>query len=97
MIINKLDNVEINLEDGHKYAARDIKTGENIIKYGNPIGHAICDIKCGEHIHSHNMKTNLSGNLEYQYNPQYYSRMGRYPITTPGNLIYDNIIAKIFA
>ena len=68
MIIHKLDNVEINLENGHKYALRDIKEGENIIKYGNPIGHAICDIKKGEHVHTHNVKTNLSGNLEYKYN-----------------------------
>ena len=71
MIINRLDNVEINLENGHKYALRDIKNGENIIKYGNPIGHAVCDIKKGEHIHSHNMKTNLSGNLEYVYEPEF--------------------------
>lgn len=68
MIINKLDNVEINLEDGHKYALCDIKKGENIIKYGCPIGHAVSDIKKGEHIHTHNIKTNLSGNLEYTYN-----------------------------
>lgn len=67
MIINKLDNVEINLENGHKYALRDINEGENVIKYGNPIGHATMDIKKGEHIHTHNMKTNLSGNLEYKY------------------------------
>ena len=68
MLINKLDNVEINLEDGHKYALRDIKKGENIIKYGSPIGHATCDIKKGEHVHTHNTKTNLSGNLTYTYN-----------------------------
>ena len=72
MIINKLDNVDINLEDGHKYALRDIKEGENIIKYGNPIGHATCDIKAGEHVHTHNVKTNLSGNLEYTYDPVFY-------------------------
>ncbi|MBQ8879560.1 MAG: altronate dehydratase [Clostridia bacterium] len=72
MIINKLDNVDINLEDGHKYALRDIKAGENIIKYGNPIGHATCDIKAGEHVHTHNVKTNLSGNLEYKYEPVFY-------------------------
>ena len=71
MIINKLDNVDINLENGHKYALCDIKCGENVIKYGNPIGHATEDIKKGEHIHSHNMKTNLSGSIEYEYNPQY--------------------------
>ena len=72
MLINKLDNVDINLDDGHKYALRDIKAGENIIKYGNPIGHAIVDIKKGEHVHNHNIKTNLSGNLEYKYEPHFY-------------------------
>ena len=68
MIINKLDNVEINLENGHKYALKDIARGENIIKYGSAIGRAIGDIKKGEHIHTHNIITNLRGNLEYTYN-----------------------------
>ena len=72
MLINKLDNVDINLADGHKYALRDIKAGEDIIKYGNPIGHATSDIKAGEHVHTHNVKTNLSGNLEYSYQPKFY-------------------------
>ena len=67
MQINRLDNVDINLENGHKYALCDIKEGENIIKYGNPIGHATEDIKKGDHVHTHNVKTNLSGNLEYEY------------------------------
>lgn len=71
MKIHYLDNVEVNLADGHKYALRDIKSGENIIKYGNPIGHAVADIAKGEHIHSHNMKTNLSSNLTYTYEPEY--------------------------
>lgn len=70
MQINRLDNVDICLEDGHKYALVDIKKGENIIKYGNPIGHATQDIKKGEHVHTHNVKTNLSGNLEYAYIPK---------------------------
>ena len=74
MLINKLDNVEINLEDGHKYSKYEIKKGENIIKYGFPIGHAICDIKSGEHVHTHNMKTNLSGNIEYEYKPDLISK-----------------------
>ena len=69
MLINKLDNVEVNIEDGHKYALRDIAEGENIIKYGQPIGHATCEIKKGEHVHTHNIKTNLSGKLEYTYEP----------------------------
>ena len=72
MLISPHDNVEVNLEDGHKYAARDIKKGEDIIKYANPIGHATCNIKKGEHVHTHNVKTNLSGNLEYTYEPTFY-------------------------
>ena len=71
MIINKLDNVDVNLENGHKYALCDIKSGENIIKYGNTIGHAICDIKRGEHVHTHNMKTNLSDCLEYEFSGEF--------------------------
>ena len=67
MLIHKLDNVEVNLSDGHKYARTDIAKGEHIIKYGNPIGHATADIKKGEHVHTHNMKTNLSGVIEYSY------------------------------
>ena len=74
MLINKLDNVEVNIENGHKYARRDIKAGENIIKYGMPIGHATADIKAGEHVHTHNVKTNLSGKMEYKYEPV------RYPV-----------------
>ena len=66
MQIHKRDNVEVR-EDGHKYALSDISVGENIIKYGSPIGHATTDIKKGEHVHTHNIKTNLSGNLEYTY------------------------------
>ena len=69
MLINKLDNVEVNIENGHKYAVCDIKKYENIIKYGQPIGYALCDIKKGEHVHTHNIKTNLSGKLEYTYTP----------------------------
>lgn len=72
MLINKLDNVEVNLDNGHKYARCDIKAGENIIKYGAPIGHATCDIKKGEHVHSHNLKTNLGENIEYKFEPEYY-------------------------
>lgn len=74
MLINKLDNVEVNLETGHKWAICDIKAGENIIKYGSPIGHATCDIKAGEHVHTHNLKTNLGDNMEYTFEPEYYEQ-----------------------
>ncbi len=70
--IHENDNVAVMLSgelNGHKVALRDIKKGENIIKYGFPIGHATEDIKKGEHVHTHNVKTNLSGILEYKYEP----------------------------
>ena len=73
MLINRYDNVEVNIKDGHKYAVRDIAKGESIIKYGMPIGHATEDIKKGEHVHTHNLKTNLSGKTEYSFSvPQTY-------------------------
>jgi len=59
-----------NIETGHKVAVRDIAQGENIVKYGYPIGHATSPIPAGAHIHTHNLKTNLSGVLPYSYTPQ---------------------------
>ncbi|MBQ2664465.1 MAG: altronate dehydratase [Clostridia bacterium] len=70
--INEKDNVAVMLDGelrGHKIALTDIKEGQDIIKYGYSIGHAVCDIKKGEHVHTHNIKTNLSGTVEYTYNP----------------------------
>ena len=46
---------------GHKIALTDISAGENIIKYACPIGHAVCDIPAGCHVHTHNGTSNLSG------------------------------------
>ncbi len=71
--INERDNVEVMLEgelSGHKVAICDIKKGDNVIKYGYPIGHATENIKAGDHVHTHNVKTNLSGTLEYTYTPR---------------------------
>ncbi len=67
MLLHKDDNVSVDLNNGHKYATRLIRNGENVIKYGNPIGHATQDIAEGEHVHSHNMATNLSDDLTYRY------------------------------
>ena len=60
------------LEDipqGHKMAVKPIKNGENVIKYGFPIGHATADAAPGSWMHTHNVHTNLSGEVEYSYNP----------------------------
>lgn len=50
---------------GHKFALKDIKEGENVIKYGFPIGHAKHDIARGAFLDDHDIKTNLAGQLDY--------------------------------
>lgn len=54
---------------GHKILITDATKGTNIIKYGYPIGHAREDLKAGDWVNENNLKTNLSGTLEYTYNP----------------------------
>lgn len=67
--INEKDNVCVDLETGHKSALCDIREGDDVIKYGFPIGVATEYIKKGEHVHSHNMKTKLGDILSYTYKP----------------------------
>ena len=69
---------------GHKFAVRDICADENIIKYAYPIGHAKCDIKRGEHIHTHNTKSNLAGVLDYEYSPDIKEVEKQKPLTFKG-------------
>ncbi|MDR1652688.1 MAG: altronate dehydratase family protein [Prevotellaceae bacterium] len=54
---------------GHKFAICAIPKGDNIIKYGYPIGSATQDIAAGEHVHTHNLRTNLKDDLSYSYAP----------------------------
>lgn len=42
---------------GHKIALMGFKTGDTVIKYGEDIGRVIADIRAGEHVHVHNLKT----------------------------------------
>ena len=82
--IHEKDNVAVVLEPaqgseagrGHKVALTDIRAGEHIIKYGFPIGHATVDIKAGEWVHTHNIKTNLGEILDYQYQPEMFTDRG---------------------
>lgn len=68
-----VDGVEVtvkeDIENGHKFALCDLKEGENVIKYGYAIGHALSDIPQGAWVHTHNLKTNLHDDLEYTYQP----------------------------
>ncbi len=55
---------------GHKVALQDFKEGDHIIKYGAPIGHAREAIAAGSWVNEKNIKTNLEGLREYEFNPQ---------------------------
>ena len=50
---------------GHKCALKDFAEGENIIKYGFPIGHARHAVKKGSYMDHEDIKTNLEGTLDY--------------------------------
>lgn len=54
---------------GHKVALKSLRNGEHIVKYGQPIGHATCDISAGGWVHAHNLATNLTGTEDYAYQP----------------------------
>lgn len=54
---------------GHKVLIKDVKAGEDIIKYGYPIGHAATNLSAGTWVNEQNLKTNLKGTLKYEYHP----------------------------
>lgn len=68
-----VDGIDICLNEdipaGHKFALKDFEQGEDVIKYGYPIGHTCKAQKQGDWMNECNIKTNLSGLLEYTYNP----------------------------
>ena len=68
-----VDGIDITLNEdvpaGHKFALKDFAEGENVIKYGYPIGHARTTKKQGDWMNENNIQTNLAGLLDYTYNP----------------------------
>jgi len=68
-----LDDVSVDVvlrEDiqlGHKYALREIVRGEEILKYGLPIGKALEDIRAGEWVHVHNCRSERFGHRHQKY------------------------------
>ena len=59
----------VEIPSGHKMAITDIAANTEIIKYGSSIGFAKEDIKTGDWVHVHNLKTGLGDLLEYSYEP----------------------------
>ena len=64
---------------GHKILLKDLREGEDVVKYGFPIGHLTRDASAGDMIDHSCIKTNLEGLLEYTYNP----------VGTPGQAGHD--------
>ena len=54
---------------GHKVTLKNFQSGENIIKYGYPIGHVTADVPEGTWVSEKEIKTNLAGLLDYTYQP----------------------------
>ena len=57
------------IPQGHKMALKALSPGDQVVKYGFSIGHATATITPGSWVHTHNMKTNLSGQVDYTYHP----------------------------
>lgn len=54
---------------GHKFALCNLSQGDNVVKYGFPIGHVTRAVDAGCHIDHNILKTNLEGISEYTYTP----------------------------
>ena len=58
------------IPQGHKMALAPLEAGQQVMKYGFSIGHATAAVAAGQWVHTHNMATNLEGEMEYTYHPQ---------------------------
>ena len=45
------------IQVGHKIARRPLVAGEQVVKYGLPIGSMIVSANLAEHVHGHNLKS----------------------------------------
>jgi altronate hydrolase len=65
------DSVKIRepIPAGHKIALRALAAGDVVHKYGWAIGRLTAAVQPGDWIHSHNLKTQLEGTLDYTYEP----------------------------
>lgn len=79
---------------GHKIALRDVPENGKIVKYGHVIGHATQPIAVGEWVHSHNLATDLSGELNYSYQPNQKAE-SRKPLQIPTFLGYRRANGRV--
>ena len=70
--IEGVGNIVVNhdIAQGHKFLLNDMSAGADVIKYGYPIGHLTEKRHKGDLIDHSTLHTNLSGTLDYTYQPQ---------------------------
>jgi altronate hydrolase len=69
--------LQTDVQVGHKIAIAELAEGADVIKYGFPIGHVTQDVRVGEWVHSHNMRTSLGDIIDYRYEPSFGHTNGR--------------------
>ena len=77
------------IPQGHKMALQDLAAGDMVVKYGFPIGHTTQAVSAGQWLHTHNVKTNLEGEIEYTYHPKECTLPAREPASFMGYLRKD--------
>ena len=68
-----INNTDVLLNEdlgrGHKISLTSLKSGQEIFKYGYSIGYTTCDTSAGDWIHTHNLKTLLTDEDTFSYQP----------------------------
>jgi hypothetical protein len=59
---------------GHKLARRDLPRGTKVIKYGVSIGSTTADVRCGEHVHTHNLRSDYLPTFSHETQGDYFER-----------------------
>ena len=61
LVMDTQESIEIkaamDIPLGHKISLVEMKPGDTVIKYGYDIGQVVADIKKGQHVQIHNLKT----------------------------------------
>ena len=90
--------LSMDIPRGHKIVLCDLKAGDNVIKYGFPIGHVTKDAPAGTMVDHNCIKTNLEGLLEYKYEPSFEPSQTKRFSTRKGseNLLSDSGSPRTF-
>ncbi|MBF9152262.1 UxaA family hydrolase [Novosphingobium jiangmenense] len=65
LVAGRAITLRADIAQGHKFALHDHRTGDEVRRYGLPIGRASAAIATGEHVHVHNLATALVGECTY--------------------------------